>query len=333
MCPCAQTGQAGRHVLGALVAASVVLSLAPRAAASGPGPRARLRYARLAGAESCPAQPAFEAEVAAWLGYDPFSDSSPRSVVIDLSRDDSGLGAHLRLEDRAGRSLGERQISTASPDCRDLTQALVLAVALAVDLLPNSRDVIGPGELAATPSTSPAQPSATANVQRAQPPTTRAVVTASLGGSLWLAAGPEPAPGIVAGVDVRFDHFSIGLDAQADYPTHKAWPPGSIGVSLLAAEVLPCYRLGIFGACVVLAIGAELGRGENLNQAEDEPLPYLGVGGRLLAEIPIGGPLAIRVQVDALATALGASYYVGTSDVWNTPPVALEAAATLAWRL
>ena len=300
-------------------------------AAAGPGARARLRYQRLAGAESCPTQPAFQAEIAAWLGYDAFAESSPRSVVIDLSGSASGLGAHLQLDDVDGKILGERQIVTASSDCRDLTQALVLAVALAVDPLPITRDVIKSNEAPPPPAVQAAvlSPGLAAPPHLAGP---NAELSFTLG-SLWVVGGPQVAPGLMAGLEARWDHFSLGIEGEGDAFTGEPFLSGSVQVSLVAAELVPCYRMEVFGFCGVVAAGAELGHGEGIHDASSQPLPYVGVGARVLADLPITGALSVRLQIDALGTLRGATFDVGTADVWDTPALTFQAAAALAVRL
>ncbi len=316
-----------------LLTACALLLLSPPAAA-GPGARARLDYQRLTGAESCPAQPAFQAEIAAWLGYDPFSDSEPRAVVIELSGNASGLAAHLQLEKAGGEILGERQIVTASSDCRDLTQALVLAVALAVDPLPISRDVIVSDEARPPPAVQVVSPTTTFTIPAAstRPAGPSAELSLSVG-SLWVVGGPQVAPGLMAGLEARWDHFSIGIEGEGDAFTGEPVSPGSVQVSLVSAELIPCYRLGAFGFCAVLAAGAELGHGEGVSEPSSQPLPYLGVGVRALADLHIAGPLSVRFQLDALGTALGATFNIGNTDVWDTPALTFQAAAALVLRL
>src|SRR5262249_34674514 len=100
------------------------------------------------------------------------------------------------------------------------------------------------------------------------------------------------------------------------------------------AEVLPCYRSGAFGACALALAGAEFGHGDaSINQAKSHTLPYLGLGGRLLAEIHVVGPFSLRLQADVLVTALGGSFYVGPIDLWDTPPVGFEGALVGVFRL
>ena len=322
---------------GLLLVAGAVLLAAPQALA-GPGARARLRYQRLAGAESCPDQAAFEAEIAAWLGYDPFSNSSPREVSVELSGGPSGLTAHLQLVEAGGKILGQRTLQTASPDCRDLTQALVLAVALAVDPLPITRDVIAPAEptppptpaVRAAPATPVAQP------VRASGPKTEVTIDV---GPLGVALGsPQFAPGLVAGVELRWDWLSVELDGEGDAFTGQSWQAGSVQVSLAAAELAPCYRTAIVGVCFpVVAAGVEMGHGQNIPDPSSQPLPYMGVGGRVLADFHLTGPLSLRLQVEGLGTVLGASFGVGHAgvyaDVWDTPALTVQGAVLLALRL
>src|SRR6185503_8095001 len=116
--------------------------------------RAHLLYVREAGAERCPDEAQLRAQVAARLGYDPFSASAPSTISVTLRRSARGLLARIELVDRTGEVTGARSLTAPEPDCVALAQAVELAVSLAVDPL----RFVAPPAPAARPPTVPVAP-------------------------------------------------------------------------------------------------------------------------------------------------------------------------------
>jgi hypothetical protein len=208
-------------------------------------------------------------------------------------------------------------------------------VALAVDPLPITRDVIAPPEPPPTPvvirvPAPAAGPAARSNEPRSGSRAELSVVAGPLG---MVLGSPQFAPGLIAGAELRWDRVSIELDGEGDVFTGQPWASGSVQVSLAAVEAVPCYRTGVVGLCGVVAAGAEMGHGQGIPAASSQPVRYMGAGLRVVADLHLTGPLSLRFQVEGLGTLAGASFYVQQADVWDTPALILQGAAVLALRL
>lgn len=115
----------------------------------------RLSWVRGEGAGSCPDVRALEARVAERLGRNPFSDAAAQSIEGSVALDKSELKAELRVRDSGGIARGAREIRAQGTDCVELADAVVLAVALAID--PNAA-LGGPANTAAPRPPAPPPP-------------------------------------------------------------------------------------------------------------------------------------------------------------------------------
>jgi hypothetical protein len=201
-------------------------------------------------------------------------------------------------------------LSVGPGQCADLLQALVLAACFAVDPLHLSR-----AERAA--------PSAVAVTQPVPQPATPGPSrwSASAGPIASLGAAPRVAPGIVAGVQARWDRLSLGLEGLAELPTGQSVPSGRVQVSLIAGTLAPCVHAGWLGACAVVAAGSEQSWGSGNVQTRTVSTPYAALGGRGLAEFPVSQRFSIRTQLDLLATLARTRVAVDGTSVWTSPPV------------
>jgi len=123
---CARLALAGLLLVPALAAAA---STAHHSHAS-------LDVTRRASAARCPAEKDVRRDVTAILGYGPFDKNARRRVSAVLWATDGTYHARIQLKDsRTHKSLGVRELSAAGPTCEELGQAMVLAIALAIDPL------------------------------------------------------------------------------------------------------------------------------------------------------------------------------------------------------
>lgn len=79
--------------------------------------------------EGCPAESAFRAQVAAWVGYDPFSPGGAGLITIWFDRAGKKYRASYTLTDADGPSGIAREVDT---DCAALFRTMGIAVGLAV---------------------------------------------------------------------------------------------------------------------------------------------------------------------------------------------------------
>lgn len=330
---------------------------APRAAGapSGRAPAIRFVYVRGEGAEQCPDEQGLRDEIGARLGYDPFLAPAPLAtptvggpaLSVSIVRRGTTLHGHVALLDAAGRSLGARDLVAQAGDCDGLVQALLLASSLALDPLgatrprapkvaapPAPAPAAAPAAPPARPAVAPDRPRSSARRAEAAGRSSRMEVGAGLVGSAG--AAPAAAMGFDLSVSERWASSSLGLEGRADLPASVSAGGGSVEAQLLFAELVPCLRRGLFGACALLAAGAEEAEGVNLRAGRHLTTFFAGAGARALADLPIGrfgpasppagGPdstegdgLSLRLWLDLLAPVARTALYVGDAEVWSSP--------------
>jgi len=94
-----------------------------------------LQYARVAGAESCASEEELRAAVAERLGYDPFlSRGHLDAIIVRIRRVSAHLEGTIERRDSSRRTTSRAQtISTENADCGELTSALAVGIAIAID--------------------------------------------------------------------------------------------------------------------------------------------------------------------------------------------------------
>jgi hypothetical protein len=93
----------------------------------------RLGWARGEGADACVDERELERRVRARLGRDPFNQEAEQSIEGDISGNAGRWRVELQVRDGTGARIGSRQLEVAETDCKRLTDAIVLAVALTID--------------------------------------------------------------------------------------------------------------------------------------------------------------------------------------------------------
>ncbi|MGA9526249.1 MAG: hypothetical protein WBV82_32615, partial [Myxococcaceae bacterium] len=171
---------------------SLFLLVPAGAASAGPG-KVRLEYSRDASASRCPDSEELRARIEARLGRDSFDASAEEILRIEVRRAEGWQGT-VELLDSSGRSKGRRTLSSTQADCLELTQAIELAVALALDppVFQKPRPIVAP-TTAPAPSAAPAPavaapsaPAATGARRYAWMPALAGVAGAGAGGTLLL---------------------------------------------------------------------------------------------------------------------------------------------------
>ncbi len=287
---------------------------------------ARLDELRLPGAESCPPPSALRDAILVHLGYDPFSEPAERVVVVRLQPEEGGLVAHLTLSDENGVLLGERVVASSSGDCRELSDALALAISIALDPVSAGRPIVQ------RPSTLPATELEPVASTPTSDPLQLLVGVGVLG-----AAGAAAIPnlGFELAAEVRWKHLALALGGRADLPAGVAVGTGSVSTSLLVAEVMPCWHAGWFGGCVVGQVGAQSASANNLYQARQTTGPYAAVGARGLFELPLTGSFGLRLGLELLAPLIKTNVYASTTggSAFTTPPLSGDLTLGAVFRL
>ena len=94
--------------------------------------------------------------------------------------------------------------------------------------------------------------------------------------------------------------------------------------------MIPCWRPGIFGLCLVGAGGALEGSASGLPGVAHTATPFAAVGGRTFADWQLTRLMALTAQLELLAPLVKTTLEVGGQGAWTTP--ALTAALTLGVR-
>jgi hypothetical protein len=284
---------------------------------------ARLIYARMDGASSCPDPLSMEKAVAARIGYNPFHDDAIEviRVFVELRRD--VLGA--RLEMRSGTTLrGKRDLESTSRDCSELAAALSLAIAIAIDPQTWIGKSSSPAAVQATP------PIAAASVMAPPPPPPLVTAEASsiklqaaLGVmGLW-GTSPNFTGGLVARVTVGGARWSLSLDGRGELPQTMRAGPGEVSVTNIVGSVSPCAHFSVVGACGVVAGGITRAAASGLIDSREGIAPFFQAGARVRADVPLTERLGVGASFDAMVPLVRAVLNVGSERLWATQPITL----------
>lgn len=302
-----------RPPLAALASAWLVLAAAPPPARAqvggGAGVSARLAWARLPGAEGCPAPDRVRADVAARLGYDPFARPSPTLFVEGRVRPAApGFAVDLVFRRGDGALIGSRRLDAS--DCGSLGRAAALAVAVTLDPEAALRVPVAPPDAGAPPPSDAAGgPAPQRRDGEAPPPAPAGAGPDGAPGPVWsaslrldaawgatplrrLGAGPGLAVGVRLPVGLRLGVGGWWLPEQTDdrvgFGVAAGWVEGC------AAPALgPALHLA---ACARLHAGAQLLRVVAEDVVGVEPLGA-GEGARFWAAA--GAALGLRVSLPA----------------------------------
>ena len=279
------------------------------------------------GPPECPDEQQARQEIAARLGYEPFDAESDVLVRARITKETPALKGTIELSKRDGTPQGRRELSSATGDCAELSAAMELAIAIAIDpqsLRRTSTPVVVVPEkvVPALPTPSPPAP---------PPLGPRFVVGAGVLGAAGTA--PAIAPGAVLRVGAEWERFSLALEGRADLSTTLRDARGSVSASVLLAAVVPCLRVWHIDGCAVISAGAlqvsSAFGGLTLRQST----PLLLVGVRVQAVLELSELISVRPFVDAQAVLTRTSLLSGSEVVWVTPPIAGALGAALVVRI
>lgn len=323
----------------ALVVAGVAAGRSARADA--PRASTRLTYERGAGADACPDEARLRDEIAARLGYVPFSDAAPTAIEIRIARDGAGLRAQLvRREVATNTPKGQRVLHASGADCAELSTAVVLAAALAIDTIAATAPRAEPQDtppLAPSPPPPAPEPARPAPADTAPPPAAPPALGARLGVAAGATVGIVPiaglGPTLFGEVDLA-SSFSLGLDATADLPIGaEESARGKVRGYAYRGALLPCLRAGWWALCGVAAIGAVHGVGSNVDVPASDWTPWAALGARGRVDVPMSERIFLRFSADFLVMLTHTQFRLDLTEVWSAPPVApqLTAGAGVRW--
>jgi hypothetical protein len=334
-------GRAGAYGSG-IASAVFVFAVGREAAAAAPA-QATLAYTPDPAAAACLGAGELRDAVAERLGYDAFSTDASASrkasgevstVAVRLTHAARGWHAEVRRYDARGALMGERAIDSAAADCKDITDATALAIALALD----------PAALLETPppppSPAPAAAPGAALVALEPPRVARDAAPAAAALAVRAHAGVGPigsagtAPRAAAGIEawggVAWGRFRVDLEGRADLPAAAMRVPdtgasGAVGVraELLAVTIAPSVAVGRCQLGPVFSTGVLRADGVTRVDPRHIDAVYGAIGGRAAIVVGLGSAFALRTHLDLLAPLARTTLSLGSTDVWSAPPIAV----------
>ena len=295
---------------------------------------------------SCPSQRELEAAVAARLGYAPFTGEASERVTVNVSRA-AGRAVVGRL-DVSGPHSGRREIASRDGDCREVVDALAVAIAIGIDPESLSRPTGAPAP-APSPPSPPSAPPAPAPPKEVPPPPTppkevpkpspsRAPgesdpalrVRWRLGGRFFVPVGELPAPtgAVAALIGVRYGAFSVDLEPFTTLSSARDLPTGGrVRASLIGASVFPCGHLNVFYGCLGLTVGSLRAESEGVLDPRKDSGVHVTTALRLGVSIPVAGPLALEAFGDAVVPLVQSALLVRQKEQFVVPEIAARLGA------
>lgn len=289
-------------------------------------PHAKLSYRPGPGAIACQQQQ-LEDAVATRLGYNPFIPDAPLQVVVEISGQ-TKLQARVRIS-QPNRKPTETALNGPS-DCLALTDALALALAVAIDPLMLTRPAPTKVAEVAEPSPEPVVPERKV-VEHVAPPAPEIergpTVRFSLHGMGGLEVGTIPNGWASASIGSRLTRGALGLevDALVVIPgTTTFQPMGQATSWAIGGTAAGCWLWHGLGVCGAL-------RGSGLRfQALDLPeqkagwVGFVAAGPRVSVLLPwVPKTFALRLQGELLVPFVRAAMQISQDTVWRQSVIGL----------
>jgi hypothetical protein len=308
--------------LAAVVACAIAVT--PSRAHAQPDPAAfDLEYHAPDGV-GCPTESALRSAVADELGYDPFEildEDGATRIVVTLAAARAGVHGRIEMRLASGKRLGARELS--APTCGELTPALALAMAVAIDPL---RAALPPPQPRTPPATTPAAPVAPAQQDDAEVPQRPGPGSPARVGfadsvHLRIAFGihgaidsaPAPAVGFMGRVGFFARRWSAAVELRGDVPATAAVDGGHVTTAMLAVFVVPCVWHHSVAFCALGGAGGQyVSGGAGFIAPRESWVPFATVGARIELELAVTRVLAVTARVDVLAPVTRTELYVGT---------------------
>ena len=290
---------------------------APRFAAAAPS--SRLVYGRGPGAEECGDEAALRRAVAARVGYDPFFPWAPLTVTVEVTTDGGHLRARVVVVDERGIEKGAQTLAGTGASCDDLLESIALAVSVALDAAPRTTPKADtpqappepPPAAPPAPEVAPVSPVLPAAIPRDTASSSRERREPSLRApSLWVAPGarasdgmwkvPSFGPDLL--VELRFGRLGLGAEGRYDLATVSVGGSAQASVQRATGSVLPCAHFGWLAACGLATFGDVWARGD-LAAPLTASAPYVALGGRVAADVPLLPKLHLLGTVDVVGIA------------------------------
>jgi hypothetical protein len=298
------------------------LALATPAAAS---PSARLVYLRNPGTESCPDETAVRGAVAARLGYDPFFPNASETMFIEISREEAGYHARVKLVAADNNVRGTREIAQAGDECTGIIDTLALTMSIAID--PDSLTRPPPEEPKKEEPPPPPPPPPKPELIEAPPlpheapvpPTrTRPPIDLWLAPVVWIASGPPTAFGGELGARIRWERVSAGLSLRGDVPASRTLDAVKVTLGFVGASAAVCGHASIFAACAESTLGVLTASSNAVAKRSDTSARWLA-GASAGVEIPATESLLVLGRVIGNESLGSQTVFLNRTNVYDLP--------------
>lgn len=291
---------------------------------------AQLTYVANSGAAGrCPDEESFRNQIAARLGYPPFTTSGRHRVAVSLTAARGRVRGRAEVT-RAGQTTpGVRELDDTIDNCEALASALATTVAIALDPVRG----LGPAPEPVAPPLPPPpphdrdadrdrgpQPVAPPAEQRAASTPIR--IFAGAGGVFSLGVAPGPAIGAEAAVGARREAFSLELSARLETTTgsERVATGDRVEATVLSGALAPCGQLGVFVGCVFGRAGAFQGRAPDVVNPSLGTTVFGAVGLRAGVRFVVWRWISLEALAEAGLPLVRTSLRIGAGDAWTAPP-------------
>lgn len=302
----------------------------------------RLTYERGSDAQDCPDVDSLRDELAARLGYAPFSDDAEVRIVTSIARRGPSLRATIRRTDRGGKS-STRVLESSTGDCEELVHAVAVAIALSVDPLATPRDPdptpppapVDPPDPAPDPTperSAPPAPVVIAPAPAAPAPSTPFVpswLCVQAGGFVDLGIAPSLLPGISAQFAYERGALSMGAEARVDLPVTSTVDGAEATTSMVAGTLLPCVHHKGLDGCVSVLLGSLQTEGKGFDAPERDRAFKAAAGIRGGYRLDLGRSVFVHPHGELLAVFTRTTLFADGRAVWVSPPIAARLGAEL----
>jgi len=316
-------------VAPALAAIAAIALLGPREALADEPAHARLAYAHEPSVGGCPTDRELRDAVAARLGYDPFAsakDDEPMQILVQVRRRGAAVAGTLEI---MGPRPGNKELDSPRGDCRELVDALAVAIALAIDPASSTRPPPPPPPAPPPPPPEP-KPAPPPAPDRASPPdetaSPHAVVSAGIAARLFANELPSVAAGGALHFGWRWKAFEARVEGffTSIGSTSRNGLPGSVSASVLAASALPCGHVGIAYGCGGLTLGSLRAEGEGLAITRRGSNVYATALLRVGVVVPLSSSIDLDAAADVVVPLARIGLELDGSDVFRSPSVGLR---------
>jgi hypothetical protein len=327
------------RALPILLALAIALAPSPsRAQSSAPDGMFSASIAYTAPA-TCPSSEDFKAVVVARLGFDPFSESAPRHVLVSISEGEQALDGRLEWRDAQGEWAGDRTFPARSNDCPELVRTMGFALAVQIHLLMTGQPPATTNDRPADEIHNPLAEGAKASgppAAAASTPDTRADVGThekarsgarwafALGAGASLGAGMSPSPTVLGRLfgSAALGRVSFEVGGEISTETSADREDGAgFSQRVLLASAAACGTEGPFSLCVLGKGGTVMVRGQEIDVPATPTGAVFQAGLRVGARQTVGSAF-IAERLEGVVNVTRWTVTLDGIPVWTAPAVA-----------